>query len=303
MSGGSDSPDGNRRGEKNDKTENLEKVAGGAASLIIAVLALILQIREKYSAWWTALVIFLCVVGFGLLFVRWRRRASATGRRGKLWASAGWLFFLSGVLALTLGPQVQSSAGPGPETTATAGGASTSNKSASGTDLKTLLTVPDETGRCGPAGALSKEPSLKPGTFAITPGTQVSLLMQGSLSAKIVVTHIETIVDGHLSRFSGNFVDLANPCQGEQDEEFYLANLGGRGGDVSLNPKAQNKKSDELPITVSSQDPVSVYIKTPTSIPEAEALSWHIEVTWDFQGTQHTTKIYNSGFPIIVSVR
>jgi hypothetical protein len=288
-----------------ERREKTEKIAEGAAPLIIAVLALISQIRGNYSGWWTALVVLLCVLGFGLLFVRWRHRFTS-GVERKIWISLGWLSLVGGILTLTLAPQTQSSGSTsqkpavGPGSTAGTGEAAAQGASVSDS-LKTLLTVPDETGSCSQAGALTKDSLLRPGAFAITPGTQVSVLMQGSLSAKIVVTHIRTIIDGHPAKFGGVFEDLTNPCQGEQDEEYYIADFSGSGGDVSYNPAG--KKSDDLPITVSSDDPVSVYIVTPTSLPGIDALSWHVEITWVFQGTQYVTKVYNDGHPIVVSTR
>jgi len=302
--------------QPNSTGDTAEKVIGSAATLVIAVLALVQQLRGNYSRWWTALVMLLCTLGFALLFarwsvarfIRWRRnqpgsvsalRERAAGERKAL-AVCGCLLLSAGILTLAFAPQSGTSGGTGTGTP-TASGNPPESAVAAAADLKALLTVPDEARSCAPAGTITQGPAMRPGFFAITPGTQVSVLLQASVQAKIVVTGIKTIVDGTRAKFSGTFKDWTNNCQGGEDEDFYLANFVGGGGEVTANSGAP--ASDQIPITVSSDDPVSVYIATPTSLPAAPALSWHIEITWVFDAVRHVTKVYDAKSSIIVSDR
>jgi hypothetical protein len=166
------------------------------------------------------------------------------------------------------------------------------------------LTAPDESQTCTHGGMIippgGNATSPTPGTFALTPGSQLSVLLESGQPSEIVVTHIKTIVDRPVSQPPGRFVNITPHCQGAPDERFYLADLAGNGGDVMPRSSGPTPRAKLPPLTVSSEDPVSVYIQTP---PVSRALEWHIQLTWVVNGQQKITEIYDHGKKLIASPR
>jgi len=142
-------------------------------------------------------------------------------------------------------------------------------------------------------GSTATPPS--PGTFAITPGTQMSVLLQTVGPGQLVITHIKTIVDDRRpANFSGAFTDLTPGCQGEPDQRFYVANFGQNESDV----RPGSDGSPPPPLTVASNDSVVIYITMPAL---QGTVAWHLRITWAVNGNEKTEDIFNQTKTIIAS--
>lgn len=286
-----------RIGTNHGGVKNVERALGliiGLGGILLAIFVGFDQVQSHRGALASGLIFGPVLAAIALLLIAALAKTLASKVR-RLFIVFGFAFVIAGSVILVLPfPRSAEGATASPST-------GTSSPPANADELLWELTVPDETNTCTHAGLIlppgNDATSPTPGEFAMIPGTQLSLLLQSAQTTKIVVTHIETIVDRPLARFSGRFVDITPNCQGTVDERFYLANLSKDGGDVT--PRAAGSARAELPpLTVSSEDPVIIYIEIP---PVTNAVAWHVQVTWVVNGQEKTSDIYNSGKELIAS--
>jgi hypothetical protein len=270
--------------ESGKRTERTTDVVLAVAGICLGVVTALDQLRDRRTAAQSLLIVGLVILALAIfLFAGWGRQLSA--RRARFTVTA------IGCLPLATGLAILLLTSNGVDNTIHA----PLNK------LLWQLTAPDESNTCGPAGMLVgtgiTADSPKPGKFALTPGSQLSLLLQASQSSSIVVTHIRTIIDHRSRAFNGRYVDITPGCQGSVDERFYLASFGAGSSDVK--PRAVGHiTAAPPPLTVSSQDPVVVYI----SIPQINgSLYWHIRLTWVVDGREFVSNIGDHGKPLIAS--
>lgn len=273
--------------ESGKRTERATDVVLTVAGICLGVVAALDQLRDRRTAAQSLLIVGLVILALAIfLFAGWSRQLSA--RRARFTVTAiGCLPLAAGLAILLL--------------TANGAGNKSSTDHAKLNKLLWQLAAPDESNTCSPAAMIVGKgitaDSPEPGKFALTPGSQLSLLLQASQSSSIVVTHIRTIIDHRSRAFNGRYVDITPGCQGSVDERFYLASFGAGSSDVK--PRAVGHiTTAPPPLTVSSQDPVVVYI----SIPQINgSLYWHIRLTWVVDGREFVSNIGDHGKPLIAS--
>ena len=275
-----------------NRTKITIEVLLSAAAIAIGSVVGLDQLQDHRGLTASTLIVGTVLVAFALFFVSiWRRARTRTFVRRLLASTAVTLLVTSiGILALT-SPDASQNKTPTLK----------SPSPASQQRLDLLVTVPDEHGRCEAAGMITApgiaSTSPTPGSFAITPGTQISVLLQAPEASKIVVTHIRTIVDGRQpTSFVGKFVDLTPDCQGEPDERYYTADFAQAASDVRPGTHA----STLPPITVASDDPVLVYLTMPNI---QGVVTWHLQATWALNGKETTTDVFYNGGSILTSSR
>jgi hypothetical protein len=266
------------------------------AAAVLALATFVQGLEDHHSVAVTAVVFVAIIVALGLLFVAiWRMRKR---RRSKVEIGA----FGVGIALLLITAFSTEILAQQPDTSAhTGAGVASINETTHSDKLRTVLTVPDQTARCSPGGLVVSSGDamhLTPGHFAITRGTQLSVLLQPdpTLAATIVVSKIETVVDSRNGPLTGRRYAVPSPCQGVADKEFYFADFGTDRQSVRLNPAAP--ASDELPLTVSSQDPLVVYLVMPEV---SGSINWHLEITWTLGGLTSVTSVTDHGVPISVA--
>jgi hypothetical protein len=266
-----------------ERERRLEK-QGGAVGLVVAVATMVDQIGADRGVGWTGVVLAFGIVGGVLLVVGLTRH---TGRRApRVAILAGGACVLASVGTVLLAP-VRSGQSE-------ANGAF-GDRAAAPRDSPNLLfqlALPDQTRSCASASwvtASVRGPGLAaPGGRAYTYGTMLSVLMQSARSTKVVVTRIRTVVDRRGPAVEGRFTPPRSRCQGTLDSARFLADLTGTGDVV---PDQSQKHAGALPMTVSSADPVGVYIAMPKV---KGSVAWHIEVTWIVVGKRHVSVVPGS---------
>ena len=91
---------------------------------------------------------------------------------------------------------------------------------------------------------------------------------------------------------------IPDECQGEADSWFYTPDLTRPTANVVPRPGPSGQAPHHLPMTVSQDDPVIIYILTPAV---RGSVQWHLELDWLIGSRRGTTKVADDGRPFIAS--